>query len=184
MKINFPVFLIAVAIIFTASCSQKSTSIHPGKGITYNNSDIQLNKTSVAELLKLFDIKDSFPTVFVEAECFDELGNPLNCGHYAKNIRYEGMTFDFGGQAEEDLQLTWITLPITSSSNVVINDSIEISQEYNEVPTHFPARTQYDHEGENAMAYDLYSYGISFRYDSTDKKKRLKEVAVHYQISD
>jgi len=184
MKILSRFFLLFFFSLLFISCKKNKTNILPGKGIVYNGNTILLNNTTAKELAEFLAIDDNTPVTFVEAECYDEEGNSFNCGHYTKSIQYAGMTFDFGGTTEDSLQLNWINLPIDPNHSVFINDTLLIDPHFNQVPLYFPKQTKYDHLADNEMGYDLYSYGLSFRYDSVKEERLLKEISVHYRITE
>jgi hypothetical protein len=156
----------------------------PGEGLVIKSDTIFINKTPIDEAMKHLGI-DELPTLgYATASGVNlETGEFFCEAFVTRELKFSGISFDYEGDAEEDLNLKWITIPKSDYYFAKVSDTITLGQLNPMLDSFFPKASKYDYVSDDSLTYNLYSYGISFSLNK-EEQKILDEISVHYKIEE
>lgn len=157
----------------------------PGKGLIVNSDTIFVNKTSVKEAMDILGIKEKPKLAYGVWDGANlDTGKDTSGTFVSRTLNFKGVTFEYEGENEADLQLQWITVPFSTNYYAFVNDNLYLGKEDPNFEKYFSPETEYDYISKDSLTYNFYSSGISFELDSTQNTTKLSEISVHYIIND
>jgi hypothetical protein len=172
------------SLVFLSVQAQVDTLyISPGKYLVIDGDTISIDKTSIDKTMEVLGIQEKPEFAITIADYVDlETGGFGSDVFKSAQINFEGISFEYEGPEENNMNLKWIRIPHSKKYIIEINSDIIFEQVNPEIDLHFPSKTTYDYVSEDSLTYNLYSYGLSFSLEEVDSNRILKEVSVHYTV--
>lgn len=182
------IFVLLLPILFLNSFSgtdREKVTVKAGELIQVGETFICLNKTSVSEILEVFELKDIFDVSFLHWDGVDaETGESTYGNEFIKIIPYKGIDFEFKGKTQDNLTLKWIRLKNIDYLDVKVNDHISLGDTNPSIDKYFVRQNKFDYISDDSLTYNLYSQGISFKFSKEDGNRVLIEVSIHYKVEE
>jgi len=174
--------------LFTIGQNISIVKVLPGIGIVFNNDSILLQSTTMKDLCKILNIKDSINTDGLSVTLWDgvdsKTGKEVSGSIYEKEIHYESIKFGYSDNDDAiNLKLEWITLKENENLKIIINNQFGIGTINPEIKKIFPHLKKKDFISDDKLTYKLYSSGISFKLEKgSNDELKIVEISIHNKI--
>jgi len=180
--------LLNIIGLFTFGQSISIVKVLPGKGIVFNNDTILLQITTIKDLCKILNIKDTTNSNEFSITLWDgvdsKTGKEVSGSVYEKEVPYKSINFGYSDDQDAyKLKLCWITLKESEYLKIYFDNQIGIGTINPKIDKIFPHLNKKDYISDDKLTYKLYSYGISFQLEkSLNDELKLVEISIHNKI--
>lgn len=173
---------ILALVLITCGQTRDRVDLFPGTGLTINGDSILINRTTVEELEKILNIKDTSNLSIRIWDGFNEKAMEEVSGtEVVKNIKFKTLDFEYVGDDSTNLKLQWVRISNSDNMDVIVNNKIKLGTLNPKIKESFK-QTSTDYVSNDQKTYNFYSHGVSFKLVDAADGLLLDELSVHYTV--